>query len=211
MNDVDIKVQPEVLRQAAKGINDLISHLSGGALGSYTGQLGRGFDDMALTGEQMSHGDAKAGLDNFVQRWEWGTRTLVNKASYIGRGLHLGAGRFEKQDQYFANAGKSMLNDLAGDPSLRQQSVKDPQGNILVAGTDDMSLGEVFDHNVNQLAHPDWSAQSFQDALPQLQQSWGVVKDNALQAAENGVIVSNPELAPVLTAGSRLPSPGPLG
>jgi hypothetical protein len=185
VSDVEFRGNPNDLKQAAKGINGVISKLSGGVLGSYTGQLGRGFDDLALTGEQMSRSDAKSGMDNFVQRWEWGTRALVTRASDIGHALHMGAGAIEKQEQYFNNAAKGMANDVAGDPSLQQHSVTDAQGNIVVRGTDDMSWGQMVDHNLNQLAHPDWSAQSFQDALPQLQQSWGVVKDNALQASEN--------------------------
>jgi hypothetical protein len=188
VNDVDVRIDPQAVQKAAAGINGVISKLSGGVLGSYTGQLGRGFDDLALTGEQMSHSDAKAGMDNFVQRWEWGTRALVTKASDIGHALHLGAGMIEKQDQYFGNAGRGMVNDLAGDPSLQQRSVRDGQGNIVVRGTDDMSWGQMVDHNLNQLAHPDWSAQSFRDSLPQLQQSWGVVNDNAAQAGLNLVV-----------------------
>jgi hypothetical protein len=212
MSDVDVDVDPNALRQAAEGINGVISKLSGGVMGSYTGQLGRGFDDLALTGEQMSHPDAKAGMDNFVQRWEWGTRALVSKASDIGHALHMGAGMIEKQDQYFNNAGKGMVNDLVGDPSLQSQTTYNPDGSVAAVGTDDMSWGQMVNHNLNQLAHPDWSAQSFRDALPQLQNSWNVVQQNAGQAVENLTV---PGAAGVSTVQGFLapapPAPAPAG
>ncbi|OBB79287.1 hypothetical protein [Mycolicibacterium peregrinum] len=63
-------VDPATLQQAAKGINGVISGISGGAFGSYQGQLGRGFEELAITGLEASHPDAKSGFDNFTHRWE---------------------------------------------------------------------------------------------------------------------------------------------
>lgn len=189
MGSVEVlNVNPDVLRQAADGINGVIAGISGGAFGSYQGQLGRGFDDLTLTGRQMSHPDAKSGFDNFVGRWEWGTRALIAKANDIGQALDLGAGMFELQEQYFANAGKDMLNDLAGDPSLPKESIRDADNNIIVRGTDDMSLGEMVEYNKNRLLNPDWSAQSFTDAMPTITENWQSIQDDAAQAGRNVVI-----------------------
>ncbi|SUA31691.1 Uncharacterised protein [Mycolicibacterium fortuitum] len=181
-------VDPATLKKAADGINGVISGISGGAFGSYQGQLGRGFEELSITGLEASHPDAKSGFDNFTHRWEWGTRALIVAANDIGEALDLGAGRYELQEKYYNDAAKDMVNDLAGDPSLQKESVKDEHGNIVVRGTDDMGWGEMVDYNVNRLTHPDWSAESFEAVQPQIQENWNSIQDNALQAGKNAVI-----------------------
>lgn len=188
MSDAVLNVSPDALRQAADGINGVIEGLAGGVLGSYTSQLGRGFDGLGMTGEEMSHPSAKDGMDDFVERWEWGTRALVTKANDLGRALDLGAGLYELQDEYFHDAARDMANDLIGDPSLQRQSTYNADGSVASVGTDDMSWGDWTDHNVNRLANPDWSAQSFSDAMPTVEQNWQSIQDNAPQAGRNLVI-----------------------
>jgi hypothetical protein len=180
-------VNPDTLKQAANGINGVIEGISSGMMGSYQGQLGRGFGDLAMSGLEASHPDVQSGFANFTNRWEWGTRALITVASDIGSALNLGAGRYELQEKYFNDAAKDMVNDLAGDPSLQKESVRDADGNITVRGTDDMSWGDMVDYNVNRLAHPDWSAQSFDKVNDQIDQNWQAIKDNSLQAGINAV------------------------
>lgn len=204
-------VNPDTLKQAATGINGVIEGISSGMMGSYQGQLGRGFGDLAMTGLEASHPDVQSGFANFTNRWEWGTRALITVASEIGSALNLGAGRYELQEKYFNDAAKDMVNDLAGDPSLQKESVKDADGNIVTRGTDDMSWGDMVDYNVNRLAHPDWSAQSFNDVSEQIDQNWQAIKDNSLQAGINAV---NPAEAARVTVdgfinGDQAPQPAP--
>ncbi|MGZ8178859.1 hypothetical protein ACXVUM_13100 [Williamsia sp. SKLECPSW1] len=157
-----LNVRPEVLDQAAKGINGVIDGLSGTpVIGAYAGQTGRGFGDLALSGEQMSRENAKAAMDDFCERWEWGMRSLVQTANDIAHHLHLGAGMYENQEKYNADALKDFANDLVGDPSLQKESVRDADGNIVVRGTDDMSAGDLVDYNRDRLTHPDVSPESF--------------------------------------------------
>jgi hypothetical protein len=159
---VGVHVQPDVLQQAAKGINGVIDGLSGTpVIGAYAWQTGRGFNDLALSGEQMSRPEAKAAMDDFCERWEWGMRALVQAANDIAHHLNLGAGMYENQEKYNADALKDFANDLVGDPSLQKESVRDADGNIVVKGTDDMSAGELVDYNRDRLTHPDVSAESF--------------------------------------------------
>lgn len=180
-------VDPDTLKQAATGINGVIEGISSGMMGSYQGQLGRGFGDLAMTGLEASHPDVQSGFANFTNRWEWGTRALITVASEIGAALDLGAGRYELQEKYFNDAAKDMVNDLAGDPSLQKESVRDADGNIIVRGTDDMSWGGMVDYNVNRLAHPDWSAESFDAVNEQIDQNLQTMQDNSLQAGLNAV------------------------
>jgi hypothetical protein len=180
-------VDPDTLKQAATGINGVIEGISSGMMGSYQGQLGRGFGDLAMTGLEASHPDVQSGFANFTNRWEWGTRALITVASEIGAALDLGAGRYELQEKYFNDAAKDMVNDLAGDPSLQKESVRDADGNIIVRGTDDMSWGGMVDYNVNRLANPDWSAESFDAVNEQIDQNLQTMQDNSLQAGLNAV------------------------
>jgi hypothetical protein len=124
-------------------------------------------------------------MDDFVERWEWGTRALVAKANDLGRALDLGAGLYELQDDYFNDAAKDMANDLVGDPSLQKQTTYNPDGSVATLGTDDMSWGDLTDYNANRLSNPDWSAQSFADALPTMEQNWQSIQDNAPVAGRN--------------------------
>ena len=188
-------VDPETLKQAATGINGVIDGISSGMMGSYQGQLGRGFGDLAMTGLEASHPDVQSGFANFTNRWEWGTRALITVASDIGAALDLGAGRYELQEKYFNDAAKDMVNDLAGDPSLQKESYVDANGQR-VLGTDDMSWGEMVDYNVNRLSNPDWSAESFDAVNDQIDQNLQAMQDNSLQA---GLNAANPAEAARVT------------
>lgn len=189
MGGVDVLgVDPATLRQAATGINGVIDGISGGAMGSYQGQLGRGFGDLAMTGLEASHPDVQSSFADYTERWEWGTRALITAASDIGSALNLGAGRYELQEDYYNDAAKDMVNDLAGDPSLQKQSVLDENGNIIVRGTDDMGWGDMVDYNVNRLANPDWSPESFAAAQGDIENNLQAMGDNALQMGRNAVI-----------------------
>ena len=181
-------VDPDTLKKAATGINGVIYGISSGMMGSYQGQLGRGFGDLAMTGLEASHPDVQSGFANFTNRWEWGTRALITVASDIGAALDLGAGRYELQEKYFNDAAKDMVNDLAGDPSLQKESVRDADGNIVVRGTDDMSWGDMVDYNVNRLANPDWSAESFDAVQEDIDRNMQSMGDNAVQAGRNAII-----------------------
>lgn len=200
-------VTPENLKKAADGINGVIGDLTGGPLGSYESQLGRGFDNLSLTGEEASHPAAKAGVDNFVGRWEYGTRALVVAANDIGSALDLGAGMIELQEQYYANAGKDMLNDIAGDPSLTPEQIAN------------MSLAELYEHNKNSLTNPDWSPESFAAVQPTIDANLQGIQSNAGQAALNLAVPTigiqqgadgfiNPDQQPAPT-GPGQPTPTP--
>ncbi|MGU3292539.1 hypothetical protein [Williamsia sp. M5A3_1d] len=123
----------------------------------------------------MSRAQAKAAMDDFCEKWEWGIRAIVQSANDISHKLHLGAGMYEKQDDFHADMLKDIANDLVGDPSLQQESVRDEQGNIVVRGTDDMSASELLDYNTDRLSHPDIDENTFGDmvdaAKPNLEQA----------------------------------------
>ncbi len=183
---MNVRVDPTALQQAAKGIDGVIEGLSGApVIGSYSGQTGRGFNDLELSGRQMSKSTAKSAMDDFCERWEWGMRALVQTANDIAHKLKLGVGMYEKQEQYNANALKDFANDLVGDPSLQKESVRDADGNIITRGTDDMSAGELVDYNKDRLTHPDVSAESFAAVKDEVDANLESMKNDLPQAAAN--------------------------
>lgn len=65
------EADPEVLEQAAKGINQTIEELQGvGMVGG--GAVGRGFGSLQLTQLQMGHTGLAKAFATFAERWEWG-------------------------------------------------------------------------------------------------------------------------------------------
>jgi hypothetical protein len=192
--DVTVKVlnvDPNALVNAGKGINGVISDLAGeaGPAGAYTGGTGRGFSGVDLTGGQVGHPGAKAALDNFTDRWEWGTRALVQKANDIAVGLDMsGVGFYNHEREYLNNAAKGWANDVAGDPSLQQAQI------------DKMSWGQLEQYNENRLLHPDYSARSFEQVAPDIEQNLKKSAANSIDAAVGAVDPAHmtQSLAPVV-------------
>lgn len=84
---------PESLAQASKGINGVIAELRDlGVVG--TGDVGRGFSQLTLSGMDVGHGGLKCAFDEFCNRWSWGVRTLVQDGNEMGVRLGINAGKY---------------------------------------------------------------------------------------------------------------------
>lgn len=175
---VNLNVSPADLESASKGINGVIDGLGATGTGAtYTAGNGRGFGDLELDGRSIGHPAPKSGLEAFTSRWEWGVRALVTAVAGISRVLNLGASKYEREEEFAANAFKDMGNDLVGDPSLTR------------AQTDKMSAKELFDHNRNKLANPDYTitAEEAQQDRELYKNLWQSVKEDGAQIAEHSV------------------------
>lgn len=173
MDAKNLKVDPEVIRTAAAGINGVITDLSSTpVIGSYAARSGRGFTSLQMSGKESSSPVVKTALDAFCSRWEWGTRALIQVANKIGSALNLGAGAYELKEDYISDAFKDYANDLIGDPSLQQHGTKDRPG------TNDLSWGQLWDHNYNKLRHPDYSAKSFTDTAGDVRAAGKQMRDS---------------------------------
>lgn len=175
-----LKVNPAALAEAKKGFEGVIADLgcASGVGGDYSSGLGRGFSGVGLSGGQVGHPGAKAALDKFTQRWEWGTRALVQKANQIADQLGMaGVGFIDQELAYLGAAAKRMLNNLGGDLTLPEEQIAT------------MSWEELAEHNRKRLANRDWSAQSFKDLAPQMGQNLSQAGQNlrGLLAAAGGV------------------------
>ena len=178
---VELNADPAMVTKAGDGINGVIDGLGDTGVGSiYTAGSGSGFGDLTMDGKTIGHADPQSGLSTYCQRWEWGVRALVRGARKISTALKMGASSYEREDKYNSNNLKSWANDVAGDPNLQRQSYTDANGNK-VKGTDDMSAGELLEHNKNALTHPDWEITAAdREAIDKTyEESWNSIKADA--------------------------------
>jgi hypothetical protein len=109
------QVDPEALKLAAEGINGAISELK--SLGiEESGEVGRGFSNVELTGMQLGNAGLRGDFDAFCERWSWGVRTLVQDGNEIAKRLGLSAGIYYDQEQYTEGTLKDVVNAATGNP-----------------------------------------------------------------------------------------------
>jgi hypothetical protein len=147
-------VDPDALAETAKGISDAINGLK--SLGiDESAEVGRGFSNLALTGEQAGHPDAQSGLEEFCQRWSWGVRTLVQDGNQFAAMLHLSAGAYHDMEDYALGTLKDIAVDLGGDPHAQDEQVEK------------QSWGQIARSDI-----PDYSAKSFDQAGHEIAGQW---------------------------------------
>lgn len=184
---VELNTDPTNLTKAGDGITGVIDALAQTGVGSaYTAGAGRGFGDLDMDAKAIGHADPQTGLTTFCNRWEWGVRALVQGARNISTALKLGASVYEREDRYQANNLKAWGNDLLGDPNLQRSSYVDPTTGEVVEGTDDMSAGEVLEHNKNALTQRDWEidAADRKAIAETYRESWESIKADGHQFGE---------------------------
>jgi hypothetical protein len=76
-------VDRAALAETAQGLNGVIGQLKGLGL-SETGDVGRGFSELALSGLQAGNEDVASAFGSFCDRWSWGVRTLVQDGNQTG-------------------------------------------------------------------------------------------------------------------------------
>lgn len=146
---------PEALAQAAKGINQVIGELSGMGVAG-TGDVGRGFSQLDLTGMQLGNAGLKGALDTFCDRWSWGVRTLVQDANVIAEQLGLAAGEYHDVDAQVMGALKQFGGSFLADPHL----------------TGDQIQNQSWKQMAHQATTPDYSGKSFEQTKADAEQTW---------------------------------------
>ncbi|AYF78503.1 hypothetical protein D7D52_37010 [Nocardia yunnanensis] len=189
----ELKVEPAVLTQAANGINSIIGQLSDLGI-KETGAMGRGFALLALSPLQAGKASVQSTFETFCNRWSWGVRSLVQSANTMAQAVGLAAGRYQMMDDQAKNALKEVYSHLFSNPHLTKDQI------------DKRSLSETLSDNpFNALAHPDYSAESFQKMSDQMQLDAQVIKTVAPQAAANIGALANPATVVVPTPGTTAP------
>ncbi|MDG9726945.1 hypothetical protein [Streptomyces sp. DH41] len=154
---LDIKLGREAVARFTRGVGAVIDEL--GELGGATGSvMGKGFSELSMTGMEAGHHGLSVDFEDFCERWEWGVRALVSDASALSHRLGLAAGTQWEHDQYIAGTLKVGLNSvMGGNPHASEEEITQ-QG-----------WGDVF---TPDYLDPDWSAESFERAGAEMEQTW---------------------------------------
>ena len=113
-------VDRSALAETAQGLNNVIGALDG--LGfDETGEVGRGFSGLALSGLQAGDGNLASAFGNFCDRWSWGVRALVQDGNQFAQRLGLSAGLYSDVENEVTGAIKDVVVAGAGDPHMTDQ------------------------------------------------------------------------------------------
>ncbi|NLU81350.1 type VII secretion target [Rhodococcus sp. HNM0569] len=169
----ELNVDPAVLQQAAQGITGIIESLSGLGIGE-TAAAGRGFSMLALSPMEAGSEQVQKSLEEYAERWSWGVRNLVQAANEIAEVLDLAAGRYHMMEQQNEDTLKTLWTNVVGNPHLSGEEITD------------RSWGETLSDNVvNSALHPDYSAESFNEALATVDTNAEVIAEVGPQALAN--------------------------
>ncbi|WP_280403593.1 type VII secretion target [Nocardia brasiliensis] len=168
-----VKVDPAVLQQAAKGIQSTVGELSNLGIGE-TGNMGRGFALLTLSTMEAGKHTVQQTFEEFTERWSWGVRALVQAGNSIAKTLGLAAGRYHEMDEKAEGMLKKMWTHLAGNPHLTDEQITA------------RSWGDTFSDNAfNHIRNADYSMQSFDKANQKIMTNLKVIEAVAPQAIAN--------------------------
>lgn len=163
---------PEVLKQAAQGINQTIEELQDvGMVGG--GAVGRGFGSLQLTQLQMGHTGLAKAFATFAERWAWGVKALVDEGNAIAEKLDLSAGYYHEAEQYAIGVAKDYVVAAYGDPATSGEDAER------------MSWSQVGS-SAKGTWTPDLSQQSASESLQQVGQAWDATEEDLTTSGQYG-------------------------
>ncbi|MFJ9739966.1 hypothetical protein [Streptomyces sp. NPDC101166] len=168
---MDIRLGRESVAKFTQGVGATIDELGelGGATGSVTG---KGFSGLSMSGMEAGHHGLSVDFEDFCERWEWGVRALVGDASALANRLGLAAGTQWENDQYVAGALKVGVNSvMGGNPHATEEEITR------------QDWGDVFTPDA---LDPDWSAESWDRAGQEMEQTWKDTGRTVLTEGEGG-------------------------
>ncbi|MEV6654245.1 hypothetical protein [Streptomyces sp. NPDC051219] len=154
--DKDLEVDPAAISKIREGLRGAVAELRG--IGTAGGaSMGAGFGELSLTGMEAGHPGLAVDFEDFCERWEWGVRGLIQDAGVLAAQTGIAAGALWEEDQYIQGALKVGANSLYGNPHASEDDIEKKQ------------WGDIFSADVYK---PDYSAESFQKANQDIQQTW---------------------------------------
>lgn len=168
----DLALDPASVAKVTKGLGATIGEL--GEVGDSTGSvMGKGFSNLAMTQMEAGHHGLADDFEDFCDRWEWGVRALVQDASAIASRLGLAAGTQWENDQYLEGTFKVVGNSLlGGNPHASEEDIEKQ-------GWKDIVTPDYL--------HPDYSAESFEKAGQQAEQTWKDTGRSLLTEGQGGL------------------------
>ena len=168
----DLHVDPDSVRRITTGLGEAIAEL--GEVGDATGSvMGKGFEQLAMTGMEAGHHGLSVDFEDYCERWEWGVRALVQDANTIAAKLGLAAGLLWQEDRYVETTFKYGLNAIAG-------------------GNPDATEEDLARQSWGDVAKPDWldpdySGKSFEKAGDDALQTWKDTGRSLLTEGKGGM------------------------
>ncbi|MFC9205283.1 hypothetical protein ACFT79_29710 [[Kitasatospora] papulosa] len=170
-NGGDLRFDKASVLKFTQGVGATIDELGdlGGATGS---KMGKGFSALSMTGMEAGHHGLSVDFEDFCERWEWGVRALVGDASAIADRLGLAAGTQWEHDQYVEGTLKVGVNSvMGGNPHATEEEMTQ------------QDWGDVF---TPDYLDPDWSAESFEQAGQEMEQTWKDTGRTVLTEGQGG-------------------------
>lgn len=169
------EVDPEALEQISRGIDLAMAELK--ELGfDIEANLGRGFDDLELTGLEVGDGTLHQAFADFCERWGWGVHALIRDANVFAARLGLTAGIYHEQEQYVSTTLKGLWTAASGNPYLTEEQVEQ------------RTWSETLQDNaVSHVINRDYSAESLLEGAASSQQAW----DQAVQDVETSTVTAD--------------------
>ncbi|MFJ8820640.1 hypothetical protein ACIREE_02525 [Streptomyces sp. NPDC102467] len=162
----------------AKGLTEALAELKELGMVGEAG-AGRGFGDIALSGLELGHEGLTGDFKSFCERWEWGVRSLVNEGNAFAAKTGLSAGTYYETEQYVEGSLKVITNSAIGNPYASEEDVtKQGWGDIATSGV---------------LSGPDYSKESFDQALANSGQGWKDAGRDVMTSHTVGPLGLNPE------------------
>lgn len=171
-------VDPDLLKQAAKGINQVIDELQslGGLHAVGNGAVGRGFEDITLSKLQVGDAGLAAALTAFGERWAWGVRELVQEGNEVADKLDLSAGTYHDMEEYGEGIVKDAVMAQYGAPTVTGDQASK------------MSWSEIGD-GAKESFRPDTSPDAAKSAMDDMHQQWSsTLKDSATSGVRGASI-----------------------
>ncbi|MFG2831969.1 hypothetical protein ACGFWI_31675 [Streptomyces sp. NPDC048434] len=150
MSGGDFGVDPQILKQVSKGINDALDELKK-ITDATEATTGQGFSDLSVSPTVMGHSDASQMLDNFAERWGWEVQALLDEGDDVAGTLDLNAGYYEEAEEYGTGVLKDVVLSATADPTLTSEKAEK------------MSWSQVGG-KIEDAYTPDYSMDSFKDA-----------------------------------------------
>ncbi|MGI5262285.1 hypothetical protein [Streptomyces angustmyceticus] len=167
----DFGVDPQILKQVSKGINDALDELKK-ITDATEASTGQGFSDLSVSPTVMGHSDASQMLDDFAERWGWEVQALLDEGDDVAGALDLNAGYYEEAEEYGTDVLKDVVLSATADPTLTSKDAEK------------MSWSRVGG-KIKDAYTPDYSADSFENAARESRKN---LSNAWTDATETGVI-----------------------
>ncbi|WP_438490802.1 hypothetical protein [Streptomyces sp. S186] len=174
----DFGVDPQILKQVSKGINDALDELKK-ITDATEASTGQGFSDLSVSPIVMGHSDASQMLDDFAERWSWEVQALLDEGNEVAGTLDLNAGYYHEAEEYGMDVLKDVVLSATADPTLTSKDAEK------------MSWSQVGG-KIKDAYTPDYSADSFDNALHKsgknLSNAWTDVTETGVTGSQIGVV-----------------------